>query len=464
SYVKFHEYAVELDNNLMDLREFREELESDPRYLAQRDMLSSKLQAVTFHVSAKIFKEHEEPFVDFMINLALEKGVKNFPSLYFDIVLKLKTEYQRYYDDEISPSLMDFIENLFDLSNRNVNFQSDIISVLRIDNIWLTLKLFNQLIIFYSDLNQFPEFINEKYSLRYKIHEIFLTDTSSQFQNMEPTKENLRFVSFMLDDFQERLNAGLSAIADIKRLSEELDNCKNFKRKKEIHKLLKRAKRQARPSFEFVMSSYRILFTLADETNLLLRSEILKKFISILNCNLKTIVGPKCSNLAIKSPEKYGFFPKEFLAKILRIYLTMDNEKYLQTIVSDLSYFNIQLFKKCLYLIDSKGIFNKNEESEDFKLFVNKLEKIQKDTIEDDDIVPDEFIDPITCDVMEDPVLLKTSKVIIDRTTFDSLMLSDRIDPFNREILDDSKIEAVTELKQKIEKYWADKKMKRAIE
>ena len=49
--------------------------------------------------------------------------------------------------------------------------------------------------------------------------------------------------------------------------------------------------------------------------------------------------------------------------------------------------------------------------------------------------MPDEFLDPLLATVMEDPVLLPTSNIIVDRSTIITQLLSTPIDPFNRKPL-----------------------------
>lgn len=460
SYVKFQDMICHLENASMSLQTFREQFTNDRRFISQAEMIDSKLQGLTFHIAIASFKENEIPFIDFMIKFALEKGVEKFPSIYHDVILKIKSLVLRYCDQFISPNLIEYMEKMFSMQQKNLHFQSDLLKILMTDGIYLTKTLFDHIIVFYSDLNQHPEFTSEKYNLRYEIHEILLMDSSQMLRDLQPTQENLRFVNYMIDDFQTCLNDGLDSISQIKNLSSELENCKNKIEIRKLKRKLRRAKSRAKDNFAFVQTSYNILFLLLKETEILLRQEVVKKFISILNCNLRTIAGPKCSNLVIRNPEAYGFRPKEFLRNILKIYLEMKEQKYLETIVSDFSYFNIQLFMKALQIVETKSILTCTD-AEDFRVFVKNLEDTQKETVEDDDIIPDEFIDPITCDTMEDPVLLKSSNVIVDRTTFDSLMLADRIDPFNREILDETKVEEATELKNKIQKYFADKKSRK---
>jgi len=54
---------------------------------------------------------------------------------------------------------------------------------------------------------------------------------------------------------------------------------------------------------------------------------------------------------------------------------------------------------------------------------------------EDFEDAPDEFIDPMMCELMEDPVLLPTSGKVMDRKHINRHLLSTPNDPFNRQPL-----------------------------
>ena len=46
--------------------------------------------------------------------------------------------------------------------------------------------------------------------------------------------------------------------------------------------------------------------------------------------------------------------------------------------------------------------------------------------------IPEEYLDPLMQEIMSDPVLLPSSKMIVDRVTIMKHLLSDETDPFNR--------------------------------
>ena len=74
---------------------------------------------------------------------------------------------------------------------------------------------------------------------------------------------------------------------------------------------------------------------------------------------------------------------------------------------------------------------------------------------------PDEFMDPLMCTFMTDPVLLPTSNTIIDRATITQHLLNDPHDPFNRKDLTVDMIEPATELKERMTKWVAEKREER---
>jgi len=68
-----------------------------------------------------------------------------------------------------------------------------------------------------------------------------------------------------------------------------------------------------------------------------------------------------------------------------------------------------------------------------------KLRKFQaeKELLEEDigTDIPAEFLDPIMNEIMKDPVMLPSSKIVVDRITIIKHLLSDNTDPYNREPL-----------------------------
>ena len=78
--------------------------------------------------------------------------------------------------------------------------------------------------------------------------------------------------------------------------------------------------------------------------------------------------------------------------------------------------------------------------------------------------IPDEFLDPLMGDIMKDPVLLPTSGNIVDRITIMKHLLSDNTDPYNRKPLTKEDLVPQTELKERIEQFFEEKRRNRKVE
>ena len=106
----------------------------------------------------------------------------------------------------------------------------------------------------------------------------------------------------------------------------------------------------------------------------------------------------------------------------------------------------------------------KEEKMAIFSSLPAKIEDISK-SIEDDEALtidaPDEFLDPLMCTFMKDPVLLPTSGNVIDRSTITQHLLNDPHDPFNRKELSIDMIEPATELKERMSAWLAQKRAER---
>ena len=98
----------------------------------------------------------------------------------------------------------------------------------------------------------------------------------------------------------------------------------------------------------------------------------------------------------------------------------------------------------------------------DFENMVNiglkKAEERWKEKKVEYDDAPDEFLDPITTELMEDPVILPQSKITLDRITIETQLLSCPEDPYTRSPLKKEDLIPNVELKNKIDQYKKNKK------
>lgn len=66
-----------------------------------------------------------------------------------------------------------------------------------------------------------------------------------------------------------------------------------------------------------------------------LRPELVDRLSSMLNFNLQQLCGPKCKNLKVKKPDKYGWDPRRLLSQLVGIYLHLDCDEFAAALAAD---------------------------------------------------------------------------------------------------------------------------------
>lgn len=189
--------------------------------------------------------------------------------------------------------------------------------------------------------------------------------------------------------------------------------------------------------------------------------EIVDRLAGMLDYNLSILVGPRCSNLKVAEPEKYQFEPKKILSDLCEIYVNLSAQpEFVTAVARDGRSFNVVYFQKAEKILTTRT-FIKNEIINGLIEFANRAEKARLDE-ETEELelgeIPDEFLDPLMFTLMEDPVILPSSRISIDRSTIKAHLLSDATDPFNRVPLKLEDVIDDVELKQKIQDFKQEKK------
>ena len=195
-----------------------------------------------------------------------------------------------------------------------------------------------------------------------------------------------------------------------------------------------------------------------------LRPEIIDRLAAMLNFNLVQLVGPKCTDLKVKNPEKYGFKPKDLLRDIVDVYINLSSDpkrgEFVTAVARDGRSYNRKHFEKAASILLSKAVKTEGE-VQMVLAFMERCESVLKqDLLEEEEMgdVPDEFLDPLMFTLMEDPVILPTSRITVDRSTIVSHLLSDSTDPFNRTPLTIDQVKPDEDIKAKIAAWKASKK------
>lgn len=191
--------------------------------------------------------------------------------------------------------------------------------------------------------------------------------------------------------------------------------------------------------------------------------KLAERLANLLNYSLDLFTSKRGLKLKVNNMSEYGFNPKYILTSLMQIYESfVDFKDFLEFVVKDERSFKIENFEKVVTLRENGKIKIGFNEFENLKLLIKNLREIS-DIMKANQVsyedAPDEYLDPITTDLMRDPVMLPSSKTIVDRTTIEQHLLSDPSDPFNRSHLTKEMLIDCVELKERINEYIQSKKI-----
>lgn len=106
-----------------------------------------------------------------------------------------------------------------------------------------------------------------------------------------------------------------------------------------------------------------------------LRPELVDRLSSMLNYNLRQLCGPKCSDLKVRSPAKYGWDPRRLLGQIFDIYLHLSCDEFAAALASDERSFQKKLFEDAVERVE-RIYLRSTIEIEKFRALFNKAHEI----------------------------------------------------------------------------------------
>ncbi|XP_056304910.1 ubiquitin conjugation factor E4 B isoform X3 [Danio aesculapii] len=333
-------------------------------------------------------------------------------------------------------------------------------------------QLVPALMKFYTDVEHTgatSEFY-DKFTIRYHISTIFkslwqnINHQGTFLEEFNSGKQFVRYINMLINDTTFLLDESLESLKRIHEVQEEMKN-------KEQWDLLPREQQQSRQSQltqdERVSRSYLALATETVDMFHMLTKQVQKPFLrpelgprlaAMLNYNLQQLCGPKCRDLKVENPEKYGFEPKKLLDQLTDIYLQLDCARFAKAIADDQRSYSRELFEEVISKMRKAGI-KSTIAIEKFKLLLEKVEEIvarNSQSEMDYSDAPDEFKDPLMDTLMTDPVQLPSGN-IMDRSIILRHLLNSPTDPFNRQPLTESMLEPVPELKERIQAWMREK-------
>ena len=155
--------------------------------------------------------------------------------------------------------------------------------------------------------------------------------------------------------------------------------------------------------------------------------------------------------IQVDNPESYNFRPKDMLRDLCVIFSSFAKITDYQIHRAKNSYYNAELMNKSVKTCDKLGLLAVPDMIR-FASIPGSVGTAAQNVQDDETLLAgalEEFLDPLMCTFMKNPVLLPTSGTIIDRPT---------IHPFNRNDLTIDMVESATELKQRTAEWVAEKR------
>lgn len=262
-----------------------------------------------------------------------------------------------------------------------------------------------------------------------------------------------------MNDATYLLDESLGKIAEIHKIQAEMANKAEWdarepteRQEREAH--LRQTEGQATSYITLGKSTIELLKLFTAEVKApWMQPEIVGRLAAMLDYNLDILTGPRSKDLHVEGKDKYRFNPKQLLSDILSVFINLSAEsEFVRAVASDERSYKKEVFEKAAGIALNRSL-KSPEEVEKLKLFVIKVEESKATMEVEDDVddVPEEFmgsylrcrgasgiwsnltsVDPIAWVIMKDPVMLPSSKAVVDRTTIKQQLLSVPQDPFNR--------------------------------
>ncbi|XP_044756746.1 ubiquitin conjugation factor E4 A [Coccinella septempunctata] len=268
----------------------------------------------------------------------------------------------------------------------------------------------------------------------------------------------LRFINLLINDAVFLLDESLTNMSNLRELQAAREEGESSLPPHEIAQILGSIRqigmiarfdnilgKDTITALENLTSKITIVFT---------HSTMVDRMASMLNYFLFNLVGPKKKNFKVKNPKEYNFEPAETVLKICKIYINLkDSDAFCLAISQDGRSYSPQLFSLAEDVLVRIGGTSYIDEIRDLAEKVSRKAEEYQASEETTIGAPDHFLDPIMSTLMTDPVILPSSKQVVDRTTIARHLLSDQTDPFNRSPLSMDQVIPDTELAKEIREW-----------
>ena len=192
---------------------------------------------------------------------------------------------------------------------------------------------------------------------------------------------------------------------------------------------------------------------------IIISKEILTKFILMANNYLNLFTN---KNYLSTLKNELKNISLKLSNKLIKVYQeVIFSEDTIEIVANDTRSYHKELFKNIIQTL--KEYLNQSdiEQISSFNKLV--IDYVSKKSDELEKTIPEDIRDPIMFTLIQDPVILPSSNILMDKSVIITHLLSDLTDPFNRDFLDIDKlneynnqedvIEKLELIKEKIKKY-----------
>jgi len=269
-----------------------------------------------------------------------------------------------------------------------------------------------------------------------------------------------RFISLLVNDTNHMLDEAFSNLRNIRTIELEkgCEAWNSLSQEEKEHKEAQLSEYSQHAKQYNIMAKetlHVIQYVTRDIKSPFVCLSMMESMASFLNYFLALLAGKERSQLKVTDFVRYNFSPTELLSMLVDIYLNLRTDDFCKVIVRDERSYSSELFDdatKLLRKISSDKIDEFQSLADFLKDLKAKLSEAKKDNVEP----PDEFLDPISCTLMMDPVRLPSSGQVVDKSIISRHLLSDEKDPFNRSPLTLDQVIPLPELRARIVQWMKD--------
>jgi ubiquitin conjugation factor E4 B len=166
------------------------------------------------------------------------------------------------------------------------------------------------------------------------------------------------------------------------------------------------------------------------------------------------LVGAKGLEIKVDNPDALNFNAKDMLREVSLTILHFAADPPFHAALSESGYFKGGMLGKVQQTLKKVGGMDE-QQLQAFAALEGAVDAAaQQAQAEELDVeVPDEFLDPVLCVLMKDPVRLPSSGYVMDRSSIEQHLLNSATDLFSRKPLTVEQLEPMPELKAKIEQW-----------